>query len=121
MKGRAALPASARAVPPSTLADEGTATVLTYAARAQVGGKLAQIGSRLVDATARKMADDFFSRFTAIVGEPAPEAAPAQPPAPSSVTGPVASGQGAAPNNVYVPWAAILVVVALAGLLAWMK
>ncbi|MDR3515792.1 MAG: carbon monoxide dehydrogenase subunit G [Azospirillaceae bacterium] len=51
-----------------TLAEDGSATVLTFAAHAQVGGKLAQIGSRLVDATARKMAEDFFVRFTEIVG-----------------------------------------------------
>lgn len=56
---------------------EGGATLLSYTARAQVGGKLAQIGSRLVDATARKMADDFFSRFSQAVGAPAAvEAAP---------------------------------------------
>ncbi len=54
-----------------TLADDGGATLLTYTAKAQVGGKLAQIGSRLVDATARKMAEEFFARFTRIVG-PAP-------------------------------------------------
>jgi uncharacterized protein len=39
------------------------ATVLNYQVSAQIGGKLAQIGSRLVDATARKMADDFFTKF----------------------------------------------------------
>ncbi|MCY0857676.1 MULTISPECIES: CoxG family protein [unclassified Cupriavidus] len=50
-----------------TLAPEGDATVLTYTVNAQVGGKIAQIGSRLVDAAARKMADTFFDRFTAAV------------------------------------------------------
>lgn len=55
------------------LAPDGDGTLLTYTAKAQVGGKLAQIGSRLVDATARKMADDFFTRFTAAVGAPEPE------------------------------------------------
>ncbi|CAO3402237.1 carbon monoxide dehydrogenase subunit G [Azospirillum sp. 11R-A] len=58
-----------------TLADDGGATLLSYTAKAQVGGKLAQIGSRLVDATARKMAEEFFARFTQIVG-PAPAEAP---------------------------------------------
>src|SRR3546814_10792543 len=46
------------------LADEGAATLLSYDVDAQVGGKLAQIGSRLIDGTAKKMADDFFSPFT---------------------------------------------------------
>ncbi len=51
------------------LDDVGGATVLTYAVKAQVGGKLAQLGSRLVDSTARKMADDFFGTFSRIVAE----------------------------------------------------
>src|SRR3546814_151703 len=49
----------------------GTGTKLTYAVKAQVGGKLAQIGARLIDGVAAKMADDFFSKFNAIVGGPA--------------------------------------------------
>ena len=40
-------------------------TTLTYVAKAQVGGKLAQIGSRLIDGAAAKMADEFFERFSA--------------------------------------------------------
>ena len=43
----------------------GGATALTYAVKAQVGGKLAQIGSRLIDGAAAKIADDFFARFSA--------------------------------------------------------
>ena len=53
-----------------SLAEDGNETVLTYVADAQVGGKLAQIGSRLIDATARKLADQFFSKF---VTEVSPE------------------------------------------------
>ncbi len=52
-----------------TLEPEGdTATKLSYTATAQVGGKLAQIGSRLVDGAARKIAGEFFKRFGAQVG-----------------------------------------------------
>ena len=47
------------------LEEEGGETVLRYGAQGQVGGKLAQIGSRLIDGVARKMADEFFSRFAA--------------------------------------------------------
>lgn len=54
-----------------TLAPEGAErTAMTYAAKAQVGGKLAQIGSRLVDGAAAKLADDFFARFVDRVGVP---------------------------------------------------
>ena len=52
-----------------TLTPEGEAqTKLGYAAQAQVGGKLAQIGSRLVDAAAAKIAEDFFKAFETEVG-----------------------------------------------------
>lgn len=56
-------------------------TILTYKVDAQVGGKLAQIGSRLIDGVARKMADDFFTKFAEVVAGPAPaEVAPEAPP-----------------------------------------
>ena len=45
------------------LSPEGSATKLAYDVKASVGGKLAQIGSRLVDAAAKKIADDFFRNF----------------------------------------------------------
>jgi carbon monoxide dehydrogenase subunit G len=48
-----------------TLEAQGEQTILRYTAALQVGGKLAQIGSRLVGGSARKIANDFFSRFTA--------------------------------------------------------
>ena len=44
-------------------AEPGDQTALSYAVKATVGGKLAQIGSRLVDGAAAKFADDFFARF----------------------------------------------------------
>ena len=50
------------------LAPEGDKTKLSYDVKASVGGKLAQIGSRLVDAAARKVADDFFRNFNEKVG-----------------------------------------------------
>jgi uncharacterized protein len=49
------------------LADDGPGTVLSYQVNAQVGGKLAQLGGRLIDATAKQMADAFFDRFSAQV------------------------------------------------------
>lgn len=51
------------------------ATTLSYTARAQVGGKLAQIGSRLVDGAARKIAAEFFKRFGEQFGDAASDAA----------------------------------------------
>jgi len=55
-------------------------TLLIYTVNAQVGGKMAQIGARLIDATAKSLADQFFTRFAEHVGAPAeePEAAEAE-------------------------------------------
>jgi carbon monoxide dehydrogenase subunit G len=70
-------------------------TKLAYAAKAQVGGKLAQVGSRLIDAAAGKITDDFFKAFEALLqsrvapavevdaGVPAGSAQPAAPGAPT--------------------------------------
>lgn len=51
-------------------------TRLTYAAEANVGGKIAQLGSRIIDSFAKKLADEFFTRFQAAVEEPDAEEAP---------------------------------------------
>lgn len=61
-----------------SLLPEGSGTRLTYKATASVGGKLAQIGSRLIDGVAKKMSDDFFARFNATVAPaPGPAVSPA--------------------------------------------
>ncbi len=60
------------------LQDDGPDTLLTYTVNAQIGGKLAQLGARLIDATAKQMADAFFDRFSQQVqamSPPAPVAA----------------------------------------------
>jgi len=58
------------------LSDDGVGTLLQYDVKAQVGGKIAQLGARLIDATSKQMADMFFDRFTAEVAVPAPAEAP---------------------------------------------
>jgi len=58
-----------------SLAAEGAGTRLSYTVKAQVGGKLAQIGSRLIDGVAKKLADDFFTAFNQKIAGPAPPAA----------------------------------------------
>jgi uncharacterized protein len=51
---------------------DGEATILHYTVKAEVGGKIAQLGSRLIDSTAKKLAGEFFEKFAEVVG-PAPE------------------------------------------------
>ena len=49
------------------LEDKDQGTLLTYTVEAQVGGKIAQVGSRLIDMTAKKMADIFFGKFSELI------------------------------------------------------
>lgn len=68
------------------LAPEGAGTRLRYSAQVTVGGKMAQIGSRLIDAAAAKITDDFFAAFEAklqAAAAPAGAAPAADVPAPS--------------------------------------
>lgn len=51
-----------------SLEEDGGETILHYQVKASVGGKLAQVGSRLIDGVARKMADQFFRAFANEVG-----------------------------------------------------
>jgi uncharacterized protein len=60
-----------------TLDEDGADTLVRYSAKADIGGKLASLGSRLVQTVARKNADDFFSAFASTLGGTGiPEAAP---------------------------------------------
>ncbi|MDQ0422436.1 carbon monoxide dehydrogenase subunit G [Peteryoungia aggregata LMG 23059] len=59
-----------------TLEPDGDATILHYVVKAEIGGKLAQMGSRLIDSTAKKLAGDFFAKFGEVVGKPSDVEAP---------------------------------------------
>jgi carbon monoxide dehydrogenase subunit G len=79
------------------LADDAGVTLLSYEVHAQVGGKIAQLGARLIDASAKQMADAFFDRFSARVAPPVAAApigtgqtAPMPPPLPPSAISPLA-------------------------------
>ncbi len=68
------------------LTDDAGDTLLKYEVNAQVGGKLAQLGARLIDATAKQMAEQFFTKFTSevqkLVPVPEPIAVEVKPPPP---------------------------------------
>jgi carbon monoxide dehydrogenase subunit G len=86
-----------------TLVDDEDGTLLAYKAEGRVGGKLAQIGQRLVDAAARKTADDFFEAFARELG---PVAEP--------------DTRGTIPrSSPLVIWAGLAAVAVALGLLAW--
>ena len=74
-EGKGGVAGFAKGAAQVTLEPEGDGTRLTYAVEAKVGGKLAQLGNRIIDGFARKMADDFFTRFQEAVEGPAPDEA----------------------------------------------
>jgi uncharacterized protein len=83
------------------LEPDGDGTLLKYTVNAAIGGKLAQIGARLIDGTARKMAEDFFATFARIVAGSAgaaTTAAAAAPVQPVSQVGEQSGAAGAMPN-----------------------
>jgi hypothetical protein len=51
-----------------SLVEDGATTILRYTVKATIGGKLAQLGQRLVDGAAKKMADEFFDKFSELAG-----------------------------------------------------
>ena len=52
-----------------TLESQGDDTVLGYTAKAEIGGKLAQLGSRLIQSTSKKLAGKFFAKFAEVMNE----------------------------------------------------
>ncbi len=99
-----------------TLEDDGSGgTILRYTADSQVGGKMAQLGSRLIDATAKKLADEFFGKFAEVVAVPAAGTAPAPAQTPDAAVPAVSGDAGGLPQTV---WIAALVVAI--GVVLWM-
>jgi hypothetical protein len=103
------------------LREDAGETVLTYNVDAQVGGKIAQVGARLIDGTAKKLADEFFGKFATMVGGPPPAAAVAGTPsdAPAVPVSPPSPPPAAAQRG-YRHWlvigvgAAVLILIFLA-------
>lgn len=83
-------------------------TLLKYTVDANVGGKLAQIGQRLIDTTANKLADDFFGKFNDILDENSEELKNES------------EGSTAANNGIsQMSWIAILIILTSISLLFW--
>lgn len=99
---------------------EASSTALTYAVKANVGGKIAQIGSRLIDGAAAKIADDFFARFSERLAPPVPAAEEAAPmEAVVAETGEMVEvDSGRAPSGS--PWVRWVSLAIIAAILAWL-
>jgi uncharacterized protein len=95
------------------LTEDGEVTILRYTAKADVGGKLAQLGSRLIDGTAKKLADEFFDNFRQQLtpAEVVPEAAYEPLPGPEPEPEPEAQGGLAALVQNRFVWVAGAIVL----------
>ncbi|HEY1503658.1 MAG TPA: carbon monoxide dehydrogenase subunit G [Stellaceae bacterium] len=93
------------------LTDDGDGTKLSYTVEANVGGKLAQIGSRLIDATARQMAENFFAKFAQLVvaGSAPAATTPATAAAPSAAAPSTSMPAGDAGTAAEAPPVAVAV------------
>lgn len=112
------------------LEEDGGTTVLRYKAAAQVGGKMAQLGARLIDSTTKKLADEFFGKFAQVVSpapaaaaapspEEVPEAAGGAPVMPQKAPPPPAAAPAADAGGRLRPMVWIPVLVIIIALLLW--
>jgi carbon monoxide dehydrogenase subunit G len=93
-EGQGGVAGFARGEADVTLSPEEGGTALAYTAKAAIGGKLAQIGQRLIDGAAKQIADDFFTRFSAAVS-----AIPAEPAATEPETEEFSSAPAIVPST----------------------
>ncbi len=103
-----------------TPAAEGPGCELSYSVQASVGGKIAQVGQRLIDGVAKSMAEDFFKRFDAEMERQHPQAyaQAAADAAAIAVTDKAADGAGGSPLQ-NIPWWAWAAGAAVVVALAW--
>ncbi len=129
-QGNGGVAGSAKGGAKVRLSDDGGGTLVSYEVDAEVGGRMAQLGGPIIDATAKQLAGKFFTTFGQVVGgaAAAAEAAPvAAEVAPAQVAAPVAAA--AAPTVVHAPsapapaggypwgWIAAVVLAILSGFL----
>ena len=115
MEGQAGTVGFVKSIVKVKLADEASATLLTWDADAQVGGRLAQLGGPIMDATSKQLAGRFFSQFASVItGVPAKDAKAAA--ATTSAGAPAYSASSAARGSP-VMWLLVTLVAALGGYL----
>jgi carbon monoxide dehydrogenase subunit G len=95
-----------------TLVPDGEATLLRYEVKATIGGKLAQLGQRLVDGAAKKMADDFFDKFADLAGGKISLPAAAKATAPATAKQTVPANDNGIHRFEPPAWLPVLIIIA---------
>lgn len=106
------------------LREEDGATILSYEVSAQVGGKLSQLGGRLIDMTAKQLSNAFFKRFAQELQAPSEGAKAAAGARATALSGRGVAGRGTPPDSGGMSWAQALIVALVggavgAGVMAW--
>jgi carbon monoxide dehydrogenase subunit G len=126
LEGNGGIAGSVKGSAKVRLSDDASAgTLVSYEVEAQVGGRMAQLGGPIIDATAKQIAGKFFTRFGEQVGEPAKPSAPASAKGGSFLVTPVPVGASAtrtvptsgASGGLPMVWILATVVAALSGFL----
>ena len=121
-QGNGGIAGSAKGAAKVRLSDDGAGTLVSYDVDAEVGGRMAQLGGPIIDATAKQLAGKFFSKFGEVVGgevaataaTPVVAAAPAAAAAPAPAAAPAYAPAPAA--EARFPWALVVsVIVAVLG------
>jgi uncharacterized protein len=130
-KGNGGIAGNASGTARVRLSDDGAVTLLSYTVEAEVGGRMAQLGGPVIDATAKQMAGKFFAKFGEVVGGGVPFAANAvvAPPATSAssslpwawliaLAAAIIAGFLLGQSGAAVPWVGAMIVLAVAAAMA---
>lgn len=110
-QGNGGIAGTARGAAKVRLSDDGAGTLVSYTVDAEVGGRLAQLGGPVIDATAKQLAGKFFARFGEVVSGTAAPAAVVTPAAAQTATA------AAATSTFPMIWFAVAMIALVAGYL----
>lgn len=117
IEGSGGIAGSAKGSAKVRLSEDAGSTIIHYDVEAQVGGRMAQLGGPVIDATAKQLAGVFFGRFGDIVSGVAKPAAPAHANVAAAAGAPVMASSAARAGSFPVAWVLATVVAALSGFL----
>src|SRR3990167_89652 len=118
IEGSGGIAGSAKGSAKVRLSEDAGNTIIHYDVEAQVGGRMAQLGGPVIDATAKQLAGVFFGRFGDIVSGVAKPAAPARAKIAAAAGAPAMASSAAAPAGGFpIAWILATVVAALSGFL----
>ncbi len=104
-----------------SLIPEGGATVLSYSVKADVGGKLAQLGGRLIDSTARRLAAEFFDRFAQAMDAACAGGAPGTPQLAGSAAEAIPTRARSMRSSPVLWVSGAVIAIVLAAILLWLQ